>query len=229
MKKPVKKITGNLNFDNTEIIKRFGKNQDLYQERKEFVVNNLNRKFEKIMKNDADFKNKDMNEAMKMCQSRGIFSHTSKEFISFKNQLDSFMNKNNKDEYGDFKKLKDAGLAYLKHKMPDKDISEFTMKNLIEKPDFLDEVSSASKLRVKYIICMLDACKELACEYKAEIHNEKEIHSEKMPDMYNKSEQLDLKHLVNDEIGYKLDNKPKIRENVKILENDEPVINKHKK
>ena len=38
----------------------------------------------------------------------------------------SNMNKDKNEEYGDFKKLKDAGIAYLKHKMPDKDISEFT-------------------------------------------------------------------------------------------------------
>ena len=225
MKKPVKKITGNVTFDDNIIIKKFGNNQDIYQDRKEYVVNNLNRKFEKMMKNDADFKNKDMNEAMKECKNRhseGIF-HTSKEFMNFKNQLDSFMNKDKNEEYGDFKKLKDAGIAYLKHKMPDKDISEFTMKNLIEKPDFLNEVNSSSKLRVKYIICMLDACKELANEYKAPLIDEKEIYHNK------ETEQLDLKHIVNEEKNHNLDNsKTKIKENVKILENDEPVINRKK-
>ena len=85
MKKPVKKITGNVTFDDNTIIKKFGNNQDIYQDRKEYVVNNLNRKFEKMMKNDADFKNKDMNEAMNECKNRhseGIF-HTSKEFMNF--------------------------------------------------------------------------------------------------------------------------------------------------
>ena len=227
MKKPIKKITGNQLFDDNEIIKKFGNNHDLYQERKEFVVNNLNRKFEKMMKNDADFKNKDMNEAMKECMMRreGFFSQASKQFIDFKNQLDSFMNKNNKEEYGDFKKLRDAGLAYLKNKMPDKDIEDFTMKNLIEKSDFLDEVNSASRLKVKYIICMLDACKELANEYKAE--ENKEFSSEKEINPDKRVEKLNLKDDLKDEIGV---TKTKIRENVKILENDEyaPIIN-HKK
>ncbi len=227
MKKPIKKITGNQLFDDNEIIKKFGNTHDLYQERKEFVVNNLNRKFEKLMKNDADFKNKDMNEAMKECMMRkdGFFSQTSKQFLDFKNQLDSFMNKNNKDEYGNFKKLCDAGLAYLKNKMPDKDINDFTMKNLIEKPDFLNEVNSASRLKVKYIICMLDACKELANEYKAEAN--KEIFPEKENNPDKKPEKLNLKDDLKDEIDV---TKTKIRENVKILENDEyaPIIN-HKK
>lgn len=227
MKKPIKKITGNQLFDDNEIIKKFGNNHDLYQERKEFVVNNLNRKFEKMMKNDADFKNKDMNEAMKECMMRreGFFSQASKQFIDFKNQLDSFMNKNNKEEYGDFKKLRDAGLAYLKNKMPDKDIEDFTMKNLIEKSDFLDEVNSASRLKVKYIICMLDACRELANEYKAE--ENKEFSSEKEINPDKRVEKLNLKDDLKDEIGV---TKTKIRENVNILEKDEyaPIVN-HKK
>jgi hypothetical protein len=135
------------------------------------------------------------------------------------------MNKNNKEEYGDFKKLRDAGLAYLKNKMPDKDIEDFTMKNLIEKPDFLNEVNSASRLKVKYIICMLDACKELANEYKAE--ENKEFSSEKEINPDKRVEKLNLKDDLKDEIGV---TKTKIRENVKILENDEyaPRIN-HKK
>jgi hypothetical protein len=225
MKKPIKKITGNQLFDDNEVIKKFANNHDLYQERKDFVVNNLNRKFEKLMKNDADFKNKDMNEAMKECMMRreGFFSQASKQFIDFKNQLDSFMNKNNKDEYGDFKKLRDAGLAYLKNKMPDKDIEDFTMKNLIEKPDFLNEVNSASRLKVKYIICMLDVCKELANEYKVEAN--KEFFSEKEINPDKRVEKLNLKDDLKDEIGV-----TKTRENVKILEKDEyaPIIN-HKK
>ena len=228
MRKPVKKITGIQNFDDDEITNRFGKNQYIYQERKEFVVNNLNRKFEKLMKNDADFKNKDMNEAMKECMKRrfeGFFSQASKQFLGFKNQLDSFMDKNNKDEYGNFKKLRDAGLAYLKTKMPDKDIKDFTMKNLVEKPDFLDDVNSASRLKVKYIICMLDACKELANEYKAEAN--KEFFSEKETSPDKEVEKLNLKDDLKDEIGV---TKSKTRENVKILEKDEyaPIIN-HKK
>ncbi len=227
MKKPIKKITGNQLFDDNEVIKKFANNHDLYQERKDFVVNNLNRKFEKLMKNDADFKNKDMNEAMKECMMRreGFFSQASKQFIDFKNQLDSFMNKNNKDEYGDFKKLRDAGLAYLKNKMPDKDIEDFTMKNLIEKPDFLNEVNSASRLKVKYIICMLDACKELANEYKAD--ENKEFSSEKEINPDKRVEKLNLKDDLRDEIGV---TKTKTRENVKILEKDEyaTIIN-HKK
>ena len=227
MKKPIKKITGNQLFDDNEIIKKFGNNHDLYQERKVFVVNNLNRKFEKSMKNDADFRNKDMNEAMKECMMRkeGFFSQASKQFLGFKNQLESFMNKNNKDEYGNFKKLQDAGLAYLKNKMPDKDINDFTMKNLIEKPDFLDEVNSASRLKVKYIICMLDACRELANEYKAEANKEFFSEEETSPD--KRPEKLNLKDDLKEEKGV---TKTKTRENVKILEKDEyaPIIN-HKK
>ena len=226
MKEPVKKITGNPNFNNNEIVNRFAKNQDIYQERKEFVINNLNQRFEKSMKNDIDFKNKDMNEAIKECKSHRleeIFSPASKKFLGFKNQLDSFMNKNNKAEYGDFKKLNEAGIAYLKHKMPDKDISEFTMKNLIEKPDFLNDVNSASRLKVKYIICMLDACKGLADEYKAEKNNDILVNENYFEN--KKSEQLDLGHVVNDDIGHNFDmSKSKYKKNVMIEEIDEPII-----
>lgn len=219
MKKPVKKITGIPIFNDDVITNRFGKNQNIYQERKEFVVNNLNRRFEKLMKNDPDFKNKNMNEAMKECMKhRSLFSQAFKQFIGFKNQLDSFMNKNKKDEYGNFKKLRDIGLAYLKNKMPNKDIKDFTMKNLIEKPDFLDEVNRASRLKVKFIICILDACRELSCEYKAEAN--KEISTDKSP------EKLNLKDDLKDEIGV---TKTKIRENVKILENDDAPIMNHEK